>query len=315
MNGTHCVIHARGIQLDAAADDIQIMPPGTHRIQPMGPEGKPVDVTVVVDASTATALEAARSRYQAEADAGVGDAPYIDFNHEDGPAAAWVKSIYWGGDDPKTGGVRAKIEWSDAGREAIEGKTFRRFSPTFSIHEASGAITGAPVNMGGLVNRAAFRTISAFFASDSSEQNSQPKTTTPTMTEEQIAALKAENEELKKQLAALSEQVQAAAKDKAEAEVECAARDGRIPAAPEVRAKWVAAILANPSSIDLLASLPTAEVLKPSLTVSAKAPEQKDDNSPAALKARYDAMPDGPDKDKFRREHAATLLLAARSTK
>jgi phage I-like protein len=302
-------LHARGIPLDAAFDDIQLMPPGTHEIEPMGRDGKPVKLTVTVTAATATALEAARARYQAEADAGTGDAPYIDFNHDDGPAAGWVKRIYWGGDDPKTGGIRAKIEWSDAGREAIEGKTFRRFSPSFLIN-ANGQITDAPVNMGGLVNRAAFRSIAAFFAK--SEQPTTPPNTPPTMTEEQIAALQKENEDLKARIAELEASVAAAAKDKAESDVECAAKEGRIAPAQEIKAKWVQAILTDPTASELLASLPVNPALQTVIHATATPPAE-DDKSPAALKARYDAMADGPEKDKFRRENAAALLHASRS--
>lgn len=253
MHGKSIVIRGRGIVIDAALDDIQIMPPGTHVITPIGPDGKPITLTVTVTEHTARALEAARNKYQAEADAQVGDAPYIDFNHDDGPAAGWIKSIYWGGDDPHTGGVRAKVEWSDAGREAIEGRLFRRFSPAFFIDPATSQITGAPVNMGGLVNRAAFRNIAAFFAQSTSQN---------TMTEEQIAALLEENTTLKRRIAELEAQLAAAAKEKAEAVVADAAKDGRIPPAPEVKSKWVAAILADPSARELLASLPPNPALQ-----------------------------------------------------
>lgn len=311
MSATPFLIHARGIALDSALDDVQLMPPGTHTITPTGPDGKPITLTVTVTEATAAALEAARAKYQAEADAQTGDAPYIDFNHDDGPAAAWVKSIYWAGDDPHTGGVRAKIEWSDAGREAIEGKLFRRFSPSFIVDPNTGAITSAPVNMGGLVNRAAFRTINAFFATAPATESQTP--THSTMTEEQIAALQAENETLKQRIAELEAALEAATKEKAEAEVEAAARDGRIPPAPEIKAKWVQTLLKNPDSRELLASLPVNPALE--TVIRAKAAPETDPNTPAALKAKYDAMPDGPAKDKFRRENAAALLIASRAAK
>ena len=86
MNGPHLLFLARGTSLDAPVADVQIMPPGRHAITPMGPDGQAVDLEVEVTASTAEALEAARARYQAEAEAGHGDAPYLDFNHEDGRA-------------------------------------------------------------------------------------------------------------------------------------------------------------------------------------------------------------------------------------
>jgi hypothetical protein len=61
------------------------------------------------------------------------DRPFFDFNHEDREASAWPTEFYWAGDDPQTGGVRARLEWSDAGKRAVEGRTFRRFSPTFHV--------------------------------------------------------------------------------------------------------------------------------------------------------------------------------------
>lgn len=245
------LIHARGAALDAAHGDIQIMPPGVHEITPSDADGKPISLKVTITSATAEALEAARASYQAAADAGNGDAPFIDFNHADGPAAAWVKEIFWAGDAPDQG-VRARIEWTDAGREAIEGRAFRRFSPAFTVDAKSHEITGAPVNMGGLVNRAAFRTIQSFFAA-----NSQPSTLNHQlpMTPEEITALQSENETLRAQIAELQTQLDAFAQKDAEDQVEAAAKDGRIAPAKEVKAKWVAAILKDKAASELLAGM------------------------------------------------------------
>ncbi len=78
--------------------------------------------------------------------------------------AAWPTEFFWAGDDPQGGGVRARVEWSDAGQRAVAGRTFRRFSPTFHL-DATGRVTGSETNMGGLVNRAAFKRIAPLFAS------------------------------------------------------------------------------------------------------------------------------------------------------
>jgi len=248
----------------------------------MGPDGKPVPLTVTVDATTAAALEECRAKYQAEVDAKTGDAPYLDFNHDDGPASAWVKEIYWAGDDPQTGGIRAKVSWTDAGREAIEGRLYRRFSPSFIPDESTGRIIGAPVNMGGLVNRAAFRRIQALFATQPPTIPQPPQK--PTMTPEEIAALQAENETLKKQLADLQSQLDARAKKDAQTAVDCAAAEGRIPAAPEVKAKWVSTLLATPESATLLASLAPNPALK--ATIPATTPA-----APVNLLDQYNALP------------------------
>ena len=295
------VLHARGAALDeGAAPSVQLFPPGEHEVTVTNAAtGEPQPLRVLIDAEVAERLEAARAAYQAEADAGHGDRPYLDFNHGDGPAAAWVARIWWAGEDPKTGGVRAEVEWSDAGREAVEGRLYRRFSPSFIIAtegeppavvlDADGraTITGAPVNMGGLVNRAAFRTIQALFAAgrpdDELLEEPQPKTTiVNAMTPEEAAALAAENEALKARVAeleaALAEatgEMQDARRREAEAAVECAAREGRISGAAEVKAKWVDALVADHGAGELLASLAPAAALKTVIATSQAPPPEE----------------------------------------
>ena len=150
---------AEGSELPA---DIQYMPPGRHRIR-ASQGGKPVSVEVAVSASTAAVLQTFLAAKMTAAAESREDRPFFDFNHEDREASAWPTEFYWAGDDPQTGGVRARIEWSDAGKRAVEGRTFRRFSPTFHL-DASGHVTGSEINMGGLVNRAAFKRIAPLFA-------------------------------------------------------------------------------------------------------------------------------------------------------
>lgn len=145
-----------------APQELQYMPPGTHRIS-ASRGGKPITLDITVDASTADRLNQFLQDQLTKATEGNDDRPFFDFNHEDREAAAWPTEFYWAGDDPKAGGVRAKIEWSGAGEKAVKEKTFRRFSPTFVPDEA-GHVIGSETNMGGLVNRAAFKTIAPLFA-------------------------------------------------------------------------------------------------------------------------------------------------------
>ena len=210
------------------------------------------------------------------------------------PAAAWPKRIYWGGDDALLGGVRAECEPSSEGEEAVNGKIYRRFSPAF-YEPKDGRITSAPVNMGGLVNRAAFTKIAPLFAKAESESeieiedgadDDEPATDpqSSTMTPEEIAALQKQIEELTAANADLQQKVdemaitaKAAAETDAKNVVACAAKDGRIPPAPEIQAKWVSAIVADPSAKDLLLAMAPNPAL---LTiVQAKA---ADPNAPAA---------------------------------
>jgi hypothetical protein len=137
--------------------EIQWMPPGVHEIH-ASKGGKPVTLTITVDESSAQQVAASFAECVAAAGRVEGDLPYFDFNHDDKEASAWPIGFYWGGDDPQRGGVRAKVNWSDIGKRAVLGKSYRRFSPSFFADENS-RVHGAPVNMGGLVNRAAFQKI------------------------------------------------------------------------------------------------------------------------------------------------------------
>jgi hypothetical protein len=109
--------------------------------------------------------------YRADAKAGTGDEPYLDFNHADAERSAEVTELYWGGDDPKTGGIRARVAWSSAGKDAILGKVYRRFSPSWDFDAANDQPIGIQLNLGGFVNRAAFKTIAPVVAKDGGAAN------------------------------------------------------------------------------------------------------------------------------------------------
>lgn len=281
---------------DDDGDDIQWMPPGVHEIQPHTTDGKVKKVTVLVDEAAAEAVEKARAQYQAAFDAGQGDAPFLDFCHADQEASAWVKRSYWGGDDPKTGGIRLKLDWTDEGR-AKKGKSLKRFSPGFYLTEKPDAegryhVTGAPANMGGLVNRAAFRTIQSLSASATMEggenqNNNQDKNT---MTDDEIKALQEENASLKKQLEDLQKAISNMKEKDADAAVEAACAAGKI--SPDLKASWRENLLKNPASKTLLASLPVNPAFQ-----EAYKPQDNKDNAPKgkALLASYNAIED-PDK-------------------
>lgn len=139
-------------------DEIQWMPPGRHTITPYV-DGKPKEVTIIVDAQLAERVAGQLSALRAAAERGEGDVPFLDFNHEDGAASAEVTALRWAGTDPKNGGIRASVTWTKAGRDALEGRTFRRFSPQWLSDPTSLEPVGIGVNLGGLVNRAAFTRI------------------------------------------------------------------------------------------------------------------------------------------------------------
>lgn len=140
-----------------APDEIMWMPPGRHTIN-ASRGGKPVQMEVVVDERGAQNVAASYAEYTAAADRGEGDRVYFDFNHDDREASAHPTEFFWAGDDPQRGGIRAKVQWTGSGRQAVIGRTYSRFSPSFYASE-NGAITGTPVCAGALVNRAAFQRI------------------------------------------------------------------------------------------------------------------------------------------------------------
>ncbi len=136
-----------------APADIQWMPPGSHTIT-AHQEGKPVTLKVNVHEATAATMNGIVAQILAAG----GTKPYFDFNHADVEASGYPTGFFWGGNHPKTGGVRARVEWSEPGAKAVVGRAFQAFSPAFLV-DAKGEVVGAPKNMGGLVNEPAFRTI------------------------------------------------------------------------------------------------------------------------------------------------------------
>lgn len=172
------------IQIAAASGDefdIQWMPPGEQSpCCTVGDEAKQLSFTV--KAQHAQAFNAQLQRLRSLAAAGQGDEPFIDFDHEDGRASGRPTEMYWGGEDPKSGGIRVKGKWTPSGKAAVQGKEFTRFSPEWYFNDDHEPIAiGA--NLGGLVNKAAFKTIASVKAGAATQQH---KTN---MTKEEMQAL------------------------------------------------------------------------------------------------------------------------------
>jgi phage I-like protein len=307
----NAILHlAKSSSLASGDGSVQMFPPGRQVVTPSRADGEePEELELVIDEKTAHDLEAVRSALQAKADAGEGDAPYFDFNHGDGEASAWPKRIYWAGDDPLLGGVRAEVEWTAAGDAAVQGKTYRRFSPAFYAHE--GRITGAPVNMGGLVNRAAFTRIQSLFAKEN--LNSQNSTLKPeaTMTQEEITALQEENASLKNQLAELQASVDGMKKKDAEATVEQAAKEGRIGTDPVLKAKWVDSITKDAAAKDLLLAMAPNPALTAKITDNSK--DISPDETPEKLLAKFNELP-RTEREAFFAKHRPALIAARDAT-
>lgn len=255
--------------------EIQWMPPGEHEISATQGD-KTVTRTVRVDAGSARRLQDLLQELRTKAASGQEDLPYFDFNHEDASASARVLEFRWGGSDPVKGGIRAVVEWSKPGREALAGKAYRRFSPSFYV-DAEGRVTGAPVNMGGLVNRAAFKTIQPIVAGSPGDANERnPKMDADKLAADLAAAnskivelqakldaaIKPETVQAKDtEITALKAKLADQAKARAEAIVAKAVEDGKLPPQnKEIQAKWVKALIETPELEETLIAIQAKSV-------------------------------------------------------
>lgn len=85
-------------------EDLQWMPPGEHEIT-ASKAGKPHTLTMRVQPEHATLVNRRLQEMIAAADAGTANRPFLDLNHDDREASAHPAEAFWGGDDPKTGGI------------------------------------------------------------------------------------------------------------------------------------------------------------------------------------------------------------------
>lgn len=191
----------------AASTEFMYMAGGVQSINASkgvpGQRGKDVSVNVLVDRSTATALQE-----QLEAvNARTGDRAYFDFNHEDRDASFWPTKFQWR--DAPIAGVYVTGEWSERGKQAISGKAYRSFSPVFHVDDDRKnparviAYLNARPNMGGLVNNPAFKSNLPLWAKQAGAFQ-QTTAKEKQMTMEQKASLQARKATLEQEIAALN---------------------------------------------------------------------------------------------------------------
>jgi phage I-like protein len=296
------IVHAISTMLpgDELPEDIQYLPPGTHNITATK-NGKPAELTVDVGAETAELLQ----NSFATITAGDKEQVFIDFNHDDSEASGWITGFYWAGADPEAGGVRAKVEWTKAGEEALQGRNFRKFSPTFTLN-SKGEIEGTTLNAGGLVNRQAFKDITPIVASDGENQKTDSnmaeiieekkkeevlnqddsKKKEEVSAQEKLAEVKKENETLKAKIKALEGDKEKEQEVAAQAAVDKATEDGRIPPKDEnVKAKWVSILLNDPSAIMALDALPVTPAFQRVVQAKRQEDGSIDTNGEAQMRA------------------------------
>lgn len=145
-------------QSDISMSDgtIVYLPEGHHSISAtVG--GKPKRVEVNIDERIAASFtEDLSKRFESNV------RPFAGFDHKQGPASFIPKEFRY-----ESGvGLVLDVEWTEAGRKAIEGKDYSYFSPTFLLSD-SGVPFGLPPRgeIGSLVNDPAFEEIPRIAAS------------------------------------------------------------------------------------------------------------------------------------------------------
>jgi Mu-like prophage I protein len=160
--------------------EIVYLPEGKHDITPTV-NGKAQRITVHVPAEKGVAIAAAFQASLAERQK-QNVRPWFDFEHKAGKASAIPLSFRYEAGK----GIMASVEWTGAGKEALEGKDFSYLSPTFLV-DSDGIPSGLPERgpLAALVNEPAFREIPRIAASDA-ENITEP---TPIMSKLIFAAL------------------------------------------------------------------------------------------------------------------------------
>lgn len=145
-----------------APDALVYMPGGRHTICATV-NGKPETRTVEVTAEAASALQRDLVRKLEAHRRGECARPCGYFDHEAGRASFLPKRFSW--DAAK--GIVLEVEWTSAGKVAVEGKDYSYFSPRFALDEG-GLVAGLVpegVEVGSLVNNPAFDRIEMIAAS------------------------------------------------------------------------------------------------------------------------------------------------------
>ena len=151
------IVSAASIDLEGETPaEIIYFPKGDWRIKPVV-NGKAKEVSVKVDESVASVLQADLNRRLKDT-----VRPYAAFDHKPGAASFLPKQFKW--DDSK--GVVLEVDWTQAGEDAVAGRNYSYFSPTFLLSD-KGQVAGLPDTgeIGSLTNNPAFREIQKIAAS------------------------------------------------------------------------------------------------------------------------------------------------------
>lgn len=154
---TAAAVLARANTLTATPREwIVHLPAGEHDIA-CTVNGKPKRITARNTATGAAALQRDLAALHAS-----GKRLFIDFEHKGETAAGWVEAFRWDAAE----GIQAKINWSAAGRAAVEGGDYVYYSPEWQVDLKTGECLGLMPRRpaGGLVNLPAFEDMAAVTA-------------------------------------------------------------------------------------------------------------------------------------------------------
>jgi phage I-like protein len=146
--------HAPGAEQEVPIS-IQYMPGGKSTITP-SVNGEAKQISVTVNKQTADVLQSELAELLTQ-----NVRPFIDFEHAGGRAAAIPKRFFW----DEGHGVMLELDWTNSGKNAVSGRDYSYFSPTFMLNE-KGDPSGLPKSgaIGSLVNNPAFRDFKPIYA-------------------------------------------------------------------------------------------------------------------------------------------------------
>lgn len=137
-----------------APEAVPYMPPGMNEIC-CTVNGRAGKRTVMADKAACERLNADLQELIAASKSGERARPVLLFDHKAGAAAALPTGFEW--DEQR--GILLKVDWTQAGRQAVEGGNYGYISPAFKLEHGSDRITGLQngIEVGSLVNDPAFQ--------------------------------------------------------------------------------------------------------------------------------------------------------------
>lgn len=285
-------------EISSLETSIVYLPEGRHRISAtVG--GKPKTMDVDIDSRIGASFAEDLTKRLAQ-----NVRPFAGFDHESGPASFIPVEFRY----EEGVGLMLDVEWTEAGRKAIEGRDYSYFSPTFLI-SSSGIPTGLTTRgeIGSLVNDPAFIEIPRIAASHTeplmidqlielgiveasqdaesamvtakanlaklreSASNADASEEKATVTSERYAKLEAEFKAMKEENEKLKKGMAEKAKAAADVAIEGAVKAGRIaPQDDATKSFWHASILANPEALNALNAIPCNPVLSGETIVASR---------------------------------------------